>query len=436
MLLGGITAVFIIAYFILIISVNSGIATFANYSEIKAKELAPILSSAPTLHNIKIPEDIDYVLLDKNYRIIEKTVDENEISSVIKYATTGTNNSYNKKYMLITRENEYLVLQYYIGAQFTNKWLNSHLPSPDILLILIILMGCISVCIILTKNFSNKLKKELVPLFKATKNISNKNLEFEIGHSNIKEFEDILLSFSSMKESLKNSLEQQWKIEKIKQDQISSLSHDLKTPLTIIQGNLDLLSETDINEEQKKYINYIENSSFQMQKYIKTLIDISKTSYKYKLNKENIDTLEFLKQIKENTIILSKQKNIYVKTENKEIPKIIFADKFLLERAIMNIINNAIDHSPLSSNLYIFSSGYTDTFEIKIVDEGNGFLKEDFIHAKEEFYMADKSRNSKNHFGLGLYITECIINEHKGKLELKNSITTGGAEVIIKLPIL
>ena len=61
-----------------------------------------------------------------------------------------------KRYLLVTRENEYVVLQYYIGAQYTNEWMNKYLPSPDILLIVLITAGAIFVCLFLTARFAKK----------------------------------------------------------------------------------------------------------------------------------------------------------------------------------------------------------------------------------------------------------------------------------------
>ena len=63
-----------------------------------------------------------------------------------------------------------------------------------------------------------------------------------MGHSKIKEFEDVLCSFSDMKNNLKSSLEKQWSAEQLQKEQIAALAHDLKTPLTVIQGNIDLFS--------------------------------------------------------------------------------------------------------------------------------------------------------------------------------------------------
>ena len=108
-----------------------------------------------------------------------------------------------------------------------------------------------------------------------------------MGHSKIREFEDVLLSFADMRDKLKSSLEQQWKTEQAQKEQIAALAHDLKTPLTVIQGNA----------KQSLYAGYIVESSDQMQAYIQTLIDISRAAVGYQLHIENIDMPEFLKHL-------------------------------------------------------------------------------------------------------------------------------------------
>lgn len=72
--------------------------------------------------------------------------------------------------------------------------------------------------------------------------------------------------------------------------------------------------------------------------------------------------------------------------------------------------------------------------EISVTDEGMGFSKEALQHAQERFYMDDQSRNSKFHFGMGLYITSSIMKQHNGQLILENSKDTGGGKVILKIP--
>ncbi len=113
------------------------------------------------------------------------------------------------------------------------------------------------------------------------------------------------------------------------------------------------------------------------------------------------------------------------------------ADKLLLERAIMNVISNALDYSPPDGTIYMATQKADSFLQISISDEGSGFTPEALHHAQEQFFMGNKSRTSNFsnlHFGMGLYITGQIIRQHKGQVILKNSDKTNGAQVIMKIP--
>ena len=435
MLLVGLFGAVAIPFLLVTVSTTLGLTTYGDYSEIRANELAPILAATPDLSDVQIPMGIEYALLDKNYQLIETTLDENELEQAMRYATTGASDqNLQKRYLLVTRENEYVVLQYYIGAQYTNEWMNEHLPSPDILLIVLIAAGGILVCLLLTTRFAKKLRLQLVPLFEATSEVAKQNLDFEVGHSNIKEFEDVLISFSHMKESLKASLEQQWKAEQTQKEQIAALAHDLKTPLTVIQGNADLICETELDKEQRLYAEYISSSSEQMQLYIRTLIDISRAATGYQLYMEDIDLPAYIKQLLEQIDALCQTKKIGLQVQIEHLPAVLSVDKLLLERAIMNVVNNALDYSPQDSSILISMTGNKGSLQISVTDAGPGFSQEDLLHAEEQFYMADRSRSSNLHFGMGLFITKSIVQQHGGQLILSNSEKTGGAQVTISIP--
>ena len=435
MLLVGLFGAVAIPFLLVTVSTTLGLTTYGDYSEIRANELAPILAATPDLSDVQIPMGIEYALLDKNYQLIETTLDKNELEQAMRYATTGASDqNLQKRYLLVTRENEYVVLQYYIGAQYTNEWMNEHLPSPDILLIVLIAAGGLFVCLLLTTRFAKKLRLQLVPLFEATSEVAKQNLDFEVGHSNIKEFEDVLISFSHMKESLKASLEQQWKAEQMQKEQIAALAHDLKTPLTVIQGNADLICETELDKEQRLYAEYISSSSEQMQLYIRTLIDISRAATGYQLHMEDIDLPAYIKQLREQIDALCQTKKIGLQVQIEHLPAVLSVDKLLLERAIMNVVNNALDYSPQDSSILISMTGNKGSLQISVTDAGPGFSQEDLLHAEEQFYMADRSRSSNLHFGMGLFITKSIVQQHGGQLILSNSEKTGGAQVTISIP--
>ena len=437
MLIGGLALSVITPFLIFTIFASLGIVNYANQSEEFVKTIAPVLASTPDLADVteNMPPGCDYLLLDKSYTILETSLKNDDVKSALRYATDGVNTANNgKQFLLITRDKELIVLQYYIGSRFINPWLNKYFPSPEIILYSLIALNCVFVCILLTIRFSRRLQKQLVPIMNATEEISSQNLDFEIGHSNIKEFEDVLLSFSKMRDNLKNSLEQQWAAEQMQKEQIAALAHDLKTPLTVIQGNADLIIETDLDEEQRLYAEYISNSSEQMQLYIRTLIDISRAATGYQLRTENVDLPAYVEQLRGQIDALCQTKKIGLQMEIEHLPALLSADKLLLERAIMNVVNNALDYSPQDSYISISITGNKGGLQISVTDAGPGFSQEDLLHAEEQFYMTDHSRSSNLHFGMGLFITKSIVQHHGGQLDLSNSEKTGGAQVTISIP--
>lgn len=435
MLLIGLIGSVVVPFSLIFVGTSVGFITYANYSEHSTKNLVPVIAATPNLADVQLPMGCRYLVLDKNYQMIETSLDGDDLVRAMDYAISGKiNENINKQYLLVTRENEYVVLQYYIGSQFTNEWFYEHFPSPEILLCVLIGINCSAVCVILTAKFAKNVRAQLSPLFEATEQVAQQNLDFEIGHSKIKEFEDVLRSFSDMKDNLKASLEKQWKAEQLQREQIAALAHDLKTPLTVIQGNIDLISETELDDEQRLYAGYITESSEQIGVYIKTLIDLSRTVAGYQLNLVKIEMADYMGQIETQAGSLCHTKGICLHMETETDLGTLGADKLLLERAIMNIIGNALDYSPPKGTVYVEARKADDFLEISITDEGSGFTPEALHHAQEQFFMENKSRTSNLHFGMGLYITSSIIKQHNGQLILKNSDKTNGAQVIVRIP--
>lgn len=346
MLLVGLLIGVVIPFSLVFIGASTGVITYADYSERSAKNLAPIIAATPDIADVQLPMGCKYLVLDKNYKVLETSLENNDLERALDYAISGKKSkNINKQYLLITREDEYVVLQYYIGSQFTDEWLYQHLPSPEILLYVLIVINCVAVCGILTVKFAKGIRLQLSPLVEATKQIAQQNLEFEIGHSKIKEFEDVICSFEDMKNNLKLSLEQQWNAEQLQREQMAALAHDLKTPLTVIQGNVDLIRETKLDEEQQLYAEYITESSEQMYTYIKLLIEISRFLVGYQSKIEEINTDEYLRHIEMQASGLCSLRKIHLQVNVLSIPQKLKIDTLLMERAIMNVIDNALEYS-------------------------------------------------------------------------------------------
>ena len=437
MLIGGLMGAVLLPYGIMILSVLLGYATYADYSERSVERIAPIIAATPDLSEINLPVGCDYVLLDKNYQLLGTTLSGNDLEKAMEYAVSGkSDENVRKQYLLVTREKEYVILQYYIGSQFTNSWMNEHLPSPELLLYLLVGVNCIAVCMILTSRFAKKLRIQLKPLFHATEEVAKQNLDFEVGHSAIKEFEEALKSFSDMKEQLKTSLEQQWNAQQMQREQMAALTHDLKTPLTIIQGNIDLLEETSLSEEQKAYAQYASESAEQMTSYIQVLMEMMKTSMGYTLHKETFVLQDFLKDIAPKISTMCQRKQIDVRFLLPDASIDINGDKGLLERVIMNLIENAVTHTKEQGSIIVeLEDLRTGNAAIRVIDNGSGFSQKALKHAMEQFFMEDDSRGTRVHYGMGLYIANTIIEQHNGSMSVENLKEAQGAVVTIQLPV-
>ncbi|KAB1439842.1 ATP-binding protein [Candidatus Galacturonibacter soehngenii] len=115
--------------------------------------------------------------------------------------------------------------------------------------------------------------------------------------------------------------------------------------------------------------------------------------------------------------------------------KWIQVDDSLLERAINNVVANAVEHTLQDGVITIEIEEEKGYLIFSICDNGEGFTQEALKHATEQFYMGDRSRNVKSHYGMGLYIADSVAKQHGGYLILENDADSHGAKVIFHIPI-
>ncbi len=299
------------------------------------------------------------------------------------------------------------------------------------------MVSILLIFVVLTFFYANKLRQQLRPILRATEKISHQDLDFQTSQSTIKEFNQVLSGLDHMRVALRESLMENWKAEQDKQNQISALTHDLKTPLTVARGNAELLAMTSLDENQTDLLEHFQKGIAQVDAYVKELSELNKMSLKKTLTLEEIPVKEFVEDIYDQTLSLAQTKQINVVFDKKEIEKETIGnwDRSLLNRAFMNIVSNAVEHTPSGSQLLLTARVEDDEFKFICLDSGHGFSLESLEKATQLFYQEDKSRQSRNHSGLGLTIANDIIRLHHGGLALSNDDNTHGAKVTITLPL-
>lgn len=294
----------------------------------------------------------------------------------------------------------------------------------------------LTVIMILCLNcfYSRKISSEILWLTKGVKELQEENLDVDLGHSKISEIEETLRAIDKLRSELKASLEKQWKMEEHKVNCILALGHDMKTPIAIIKGNLELMSETGLNDIQREYNDSNLHNVNRMQRYTEELILAFKSSREEALVKKNQNFDSFFGKLSENYYLLGKKRKRVLKMEMGSCGEYCF-DEILLERAINNVVINAFENTKDNDSIKI-TLEKTGAIYLIIEDSGEGFSKELLEYGVEAFVRADKSRSKRAgelHLGLGLYQAKKIAEFHGGELEISNSIELGGARVEIRL---
>lgn len=397
-----ITAAVAIPYLLLSISVNLGWATYANNSEIMAQEAVPQLIIAPAFSEELVPQGSRYLLLDKTFNKLQTNMSEGDLETALAYVRgKAINPGSNHRFLLITRDNEYVVLKYYIGSQYTNPSLNGRIPSPEILLIILIILFVLLACILSTSLFARRLRRQMEPLYQAARQVGKQNLDFEVGQSSIQEYNEVLRSFSEMKDKLKIAMQEQWAAEQRQREQIAALSHDLKTPLTVVMGNADLLLETNLSQEQNSYVSSMLQGAESMEYSIETLIDVSRASGGYDLELSDVAVIDFFQNTLELVAPLAKLKGVRLETHTNQAPSVACFDPALIKLALLNIITNAIEFSPRGGVVFVHAVKSIDNgLCVRISDTGSGFSKESLAKATQRFYMGDSSRTERKCLGM------------------------------------
>lgn len=415
--------------------INFGVILPADHTQTLIRESRGSIAEAPQITKEFIPYGCEYAVFNKNGDFISGSISKENAIQMLQQVKNESDIGGVKHYELIEGKNETCILQYYLVPQFTSQFLRTYLLNPQGSLIIVCAIMMILEIILLSIFFARRINKRLISLKNATQKIRERDLEFLVEYSGIKEIDDVILSLNNMKDELKNSLKEQWNLEQTRKEQIASLAHDIKTPLTIIKGNSELLIESELNNEEKEYAKFITKNAKQIEDYIRILIEISNTEKALSVQISNVDSHEFVANIQNQLNAIANVKKLKVDFLVEALPPKLNIDKNLLYRGIMNLVSNAVDYTPHGGKMLFEVQSSVDNISFKITDSGRGFSNEDMKSGTNQFYMGDNSRVSKVHYGMGLYITQNIINQHNGSLQIGNSKITGGGEVTIKIPI-
>ncbi|WP_180953744.1 sensor histidine kinase [Bacillus sp. T33-2] len=252
------------------------------------------------------------------------------------------------------------------------------------------------------------------------------------------EYEKIRNAFNYMAAALEKTEREKEQVEESKKRMLVDISHDLKTPMTTIQGYSKALYEGLIDDEKqvKKYLKFIHDKSIRVSTLIDDLFTLSKLDNpEFPMVQEECDIGEFVREIIAEHYEQFEEKEMRLSIDIPKRKIIYKVDKKLLYRAITNILGNAVKYNPKHTNVYIKVRKLPDSIQIEILDNGIGIPGEIATNLFEPFFRGDKSRNEDGGSGLGLAITKRIVELHKGTLALDTNPERGKTKFVLTFPL-
>ena len=404
---------------------NTGVVYPANYADIQSEKVeAGFQTEDWTL--AEIPYYYDFLYL-KDGKIIENTIDkkyDDLVQQAIKNGRAISGEIIGSNiFKAYTRGNRQLVIRYRVNVIFANEKLYKIFENFEWGYIVFILMIWFFGFALLLIRSSNILKREIYKIAMANDNISRMDLDYEREHSKYKEIDGVLRSIDVLAENLKKSLGEQWDMQVKQKELVEQLTHDIRTPITLIKGNLELLKEEHRDVSSERFAD-ISNGIDRLEKYIEKL---KKFSYAMEGKKDVVSNEVILYWIEVMSSIcrLNGLTLEVIKSESSNIK----LDKEEVAVALQNIVTNAVEYSKKGSKIMVAFKDEPSEFILTVRDEGMGFDK-DLLPLLTEKFISGKVKDKCDKHGLGLWGVKNIVVANNGNLYLKNySGRTAGAEV-------
>ncbi|WP_445343563.1 HAMP domain-containing sensor histidine kinase [Bifidobacterium sp. ESL0819] len=332
------------------------------------------------------------------------------------------------------------VLAYRVQPQWASRQDRDRYPNPQNLLLTSYGLALLLTLLLVGLRAAHVISSKLKVFNQVADDIGRQDLDASLPRSNVLEINRVLESFDRMRATLKESLEKTWTAQESQRRQVAALAHDLKTPLTIMRGNADLLGETGLSQEQQSYLDSIEDAIAEMADYARA---ISQGSVGTASGRSEVTTVALRNMVDNQARGYLSARGLRLESEDRlgSDTGQISGNSADLVRAIMNIVANAADYSP-DQGLVRLTWRLEDGQEgrralvVTVRDQGPGFSSRALVHATEWLYQADSSRHgSGGHHGIGLAAARSTVESAEGHLTLGNATDGDGAVVTVSFPV-
>lgn len=272
----------------------------------------------------------------------------------------------------------------------------------------------------------------------AVRDISKGDLNTTIEVVGDDEFSAMAANLNKMVEEIRRLMDKEREAERTKNELITNVAHDLRTPLTSIIGYLEILSGKSAPltpEMQKKYIDIAYSKSKRLEKLIEDLFGFTKLNYgRISMRVTKVDIVKLLGQLLEESYPNFSNKGLSYELQSNVPAKVILADGNLLARLFDNLINNAIKYGAEGKRVLVKIHASEETVQVSVTNYGYVIPAEELPMIFDKFYRVEQSRSTHTGgTGLGLAIVKNIVDMHGGEITVKSDL--GGTVFTVTLKV-
>lgn len=303
------------------------------------------------------------------------------------------------------------------------------------ILYVILGIGVFSVSFLLLQGRS---LKYIGKISSAIQNISEGDLNTQVEVVGDDEFAAMAANLNKMEEDIRDLMDKEREAERTKNELITNVAHDLRTPLTSIIGYLELLSGSGValpQEMQKKYIDIAYTKAKRLEKLIEDLFGFTKLNYgKVSMNVGRVDIVKLLSQLLEEFYPSFADNNLTYELKSNVPAQMIAADGNLLARLFDNLINNAIKYGAEGKKILVKIRAEDEIVTVSVTNYGYVIPKDELPLIFNKFYRVEQSRSVyTGGTGLGLAISKNIVDMHGGTIAVTSDLN--GTVFTVKLKV-
>lgn len=329
-----------------------------------------------------------------------------------------------------------LIATYMDNAGIDNFFI-SILVTFDVVVILMYVLFGILVFTVTFMILQEKSLRYITKISDAMQNISEGDLNVTVEVEGDDEFSSMAANLNKMVEELKELMDKERESERTKNELITNVAHDLRTPLTSIIGYLELLSgDVKLDPElQKKYINIAYVKTKRLEKLIEDLFGFTKMNYgKLTMHVAQVDVVKLLSQLLEEFYPSFVDKNLSYELQSNVPAKVITADGNLLARLFDNLINNAIKYGADGKRIMVKLHADDEIVTVSVINYGYVIPADELPLIFNKFYRVEQSRSTNTGgTGLGLAISKNIVDMHGGTITVTSDLS--GTVFTVKLKV-